>query len=402
MKRSAKRKSTRYPPIGENMKYSGKRVLITGMRGFVGTHLSRRLKRKDAVVYGFVKEKESTDRIICGDMADFKSIKKAVMESEPDIIFHMAAQSFVPKSIKDPIETFEVNCKGTLNLLECVRNSDIDPIVILAGSSEEYGLVIKSLSHYSELVKNYRVIPEPTRIPELPINENNPLRPVNPYGISKTYDELIMRNYHQLYGVKTIVTRNFNHEGPGRGNEFVTSVIINQVKKLNKSNQLTIGNVNPLRDWSHIYDCIDGYLLMAERGVHGEVYNLGSMRTNSVLTFILLTLKESGYIAEDIKTIRNSRKIKDPLEIDTKPMFGAQFDKYKIDRMIAEEEVKFSLGDEGIIVTTNKGPVKILFESKYFRRLDIPILLCDIDKLINLGFEPKRSLSDIIRDQINA
>ncbi len=153
--------------------------------------------------------------------------------------------------------------------MEAVRIKDAKPVVVFAGSSEEYGMVLSSEEQYRRAMEKYGTIfPLPERIPEVPISETNPLRPMSPYAVSKVYGDHLMRNYWYSYGIPTVISRAFNHEGAGRGNMFVTSVATNQVMKLKfgESDNITIGNVNAFRDWSHVDDIIAGYLLLAEKG----------------------------------------------------------------------------------------------------------------------------------------
>lgn len=118
------------------------------------------------------------------------------------------------------------NSLGTANLLESIRLKNLDPTVVLAGSSEEYGLVFSSqLQHNKALDKYGCIVPAPTGIPELPISEENPLRPQSPYAISKVQADYLMRSYHNIYGLRTIIFRAFNTEGAGRGSMFVTATI---------------------------------------------------------------------------------------------------------------------------------------------------------------------------------
>ena len=223
------------------MNWKNKNVLITGISGFVGPYLVEELIKREANVFGFIRrradgakpknlvEREIINNIhlIEGDLRDITSLANALDTSQPDVIFHLGAQSYVPRSFEDPLETFQINCLGTANLLEAVRIKDIDPIIIFAGSSEEYGLVIYSEKQYERVKEKYKVIfPEPERIPELPIKETNPLRPMSPYAVSKVYGDYLMRNYYHAYGLKTVVSRAFNHEGAGRGLTFVTLSLI--------------------------------------------------------------------------------------------------------------------------------------------------------------------------------
>ncbi|MEM4280085.1 MAG: GDP-mannose 4,6-dehydratase, partial [Archaeoglobaceae archaeon] len=192
----------------------------------------------------------------------------------------------------------------------------IDPVVVFAGSSEEYGLVISSEKQYQKIkAQGKNIHPEPERIPELPIKETNPLRPMSPYAVSKVYGDFLFRNYYHSYGLKTIVSRAFNHEGAGRGKMFVTANIALQVMKLRfgEVDRIRIGNVNAFRDWSHVEDIVKGYCLLALKAKYGEVYNQGSMRTNSVLSYILLALEMAGYRTERIETFKGKKRSRSQL-----------------------------------------------------------------------------------------
>jgi len=400
------------------MRWEDKNVLITGISGFVGPYLGKELIKKGANVYGLIRKravgtipKNMADfgivdavHLLEGDLTDITSLAFAVDEAQPDVIFHLAAQSFIPKSFINPLETQQINCLGTANLLEAVRLKDVDPIIVFAGTSEEYGLVISSEKQYERIKAKYGVIfPEPERIPELPIKETNPLRPMSPYAVSKVYGEYLMRNYYHSFGMKTIVSRGFNHEGAGRGLMFVTSVITNQVMKLKfgEADKIVIGNVNAFRDWSHVSDIIDGYILLAEKSKTGEIYNQGSMRTNSVLSYILLSIEEAGWEVKKIESMRNDKVVDNPTEIDVSEMFGVKFEKTKIDKMLLEDEIEFNLKDKGVWVYTDKDKIPVVFDSKRFRPSDVPILMSNIEKIEKLGFKVKHTLKDIIRDQLN-
>lgn len=395
-----------------------KNILVTGVSGFVGSQMAKYLVDNGANVFGLVRRRadgsvaqnikylriENEIELLEGDMRDISSIASALDRSQPDVVFHFAAQSFIPKSFSDPLETMEVNCLGTINLLEAIRLKDLDPVVVFAGSSEEYGLVILSQQQYEEVMSKYGVVfPEPKQIPELPITESNPLRPMSPYAVSKVYADYLMRNYHNSYGMRTVVSRGFNHEGAGRGIMFVTSIIASQVMKLKRGDidKITIGNVNAFRDWSHINDVVEGYCLLAERGKYGDVYNQGSQRTNSVLTYILLSLEVAGYTIHEIRTANSDKAIESPTERDRSPIFGLQFEKTKLDKMMLDGKLQFYPSDSGIIVVTDKGKVLIEFDEQRFRPAEVPILLSSTQKFQKIGFKVKHSLNDIITDQLN-
>jgi GDPmannose 4,6-dehydratase len=298
----------------------------------------------------------------------------------------------------------EVNCLGTSNLLEAIRSKGLGSVIVFAGSSEEYGLVIFSHSQYQQLKKKRGTIfPEPDNIPELPITETNPLRPMSPYAVSKVYGDYLMRNYHTCYGLKTIVSRGFNNEGAGRGKMFVTAVITYQVMQLKRGeiDKIVIGNVNAFRDWSHVNDIVKGYCLLAQKGKYGDVYNQGSQRTNSILSYVLLSLECAGYRIDKIQTVKGDKVIDNPTEIDNSEMFGLRFEKTKVDKLLLEDKLEFQPADLGIIAITDKGKITIEFDAERFRPAEVPILLTSTAKVQQLGFKTNHSLKDIINDQLN-
>ena len=196
--------------------------------------------------------------LIEADITDSFSMKWVIGAVKPDRIFHLAAQSYVHASWGAPAETLHTNIIGEVNLLEAVRSAGIDPIIHIAGSSEEYGLVLPD---------------------ELPVKETNPLRPLSPYGVSKATQEMIAYQYFMSYGLKSVITRAFNHEGPRRGEVFVTSNLAKQIVEVEKGLKppvLYVGDLSSVRDWSDVRDVIKAYWLVTEMGTPGEVYNIGS------------------------------------------------------------------------------------------------------------------------------
>jgi len=400
------------------MSLNNKNILITGISGFVGSYIAKTLIDKGAKVYGILRRRADGAvpnnlkrlgiarevHLLEGDLENISSLGSALSVSRPDIVFHLGAQSFVPRSFIDPLETMSGNCEGTANLLEAIRIKDMDPVVVFAGSSEEYGLVISSKDQYKRALEKYgTVFPEPQMIPEVPISEANPLRPMSPYAVSKVYGDFLMRNYWHSYGIKTVVSRAFNHEGAGRGIMFVTSVATSQVMKLKlgETDSITIGNVNAFRDWSHVSDIADGYMLLAENGKYGEVYNQGSMRTNSVLSYLLMSLAEAGYPVSKIETLKGDKVVEDPIASDTKEIFGISFEKTKVDDMMLRGNLEFTLEDGGIVAYADSKRIKIAFDPNRFRPAEVPILLSDTTKIENLGFNAKCSLKDVVNDQLN-
>ncbi|MEN6552027.1 MAG: GDP-mannose 4,6-dehydratase, partial [Methanobacterium sp.] len=269
-------------------------------------------------------------------------------------------------------------------------------------------------AQYQRALKDGKTItPEPESIPELPIKESNPLRPMSPYAVSKISGDFLMQNYHHSYGLDTVVSRAFNHEGAGRGMMFVTSIITNQIMKLKhrETDKITIGNLNACRDWSHVKDIVQGYLILADKGQSGEVYNQGSMRTNSVLSYILLGLERAGWDIEQIEPVKDNlnnnadnnanKTIQNPTEMNNDPIFGVKFEKTRVDQMILEDQLEYTIQDKGIKVQTDQGNLTIEFNPERFRPAEIPLVLCDNRKIQKIGGKIEYSLSDIIQEQLN-
>lgn len=394
------------------------RVLITGISGFVGPYLAKDLINQGAKVYGLIRRRadgsipdniknksiEDELTLIEGNFEDISGVAQAIDDIEPEYIFHLGAQSFVPRSFTHPVETTLSNVLGTQNLLEAIRIKDLDTRLVFAGSSEEYGLVISSEEQYALAKARYgTVFPEPVSIPEVPIAETNPLRPMSPYAVTKVCGEYLCRNYHSTYGFETVVSRGFNHEGAGRGRMFVTSVVTRQVSKLihQESDAITIGNVSAFRDWSHVLDIVKGYELLATNGASGDVYNQGSSRTTSVISYILHSLHCAGYSISSLATMKNDKKFSDPLAPDTTPVFGVTFPKTALDTAMLTDRIEFTLEDQGIRVNTDKGTIPVLFDADRFRPSEVPILFSDTSKISRLGFVVKHSVEDIIKSQLN-
>lgn len=278
--------------------WKDKNVLITGATGFVGSWLAETLlsEKFGSNVFGLVRRQSVPSRknishimgnikILSGDLNDMSSIVDALKKNQIDIVFHLAAQSYVTRSFESPTDTYYTNVIGTANVLEAARHYDRLEKIHFAGSSEEYGLAIKDDAHYRELLRNGVIVSPPPSMDEngkakteLPIKETNHLRPLSPYAVSKVAGDYMCFCHHRAYGIPAVRTRAFNHEGPRRGEEFVTSVIAKQVAEGKKYGKkvLTIGNPDPIRDYSDVRDIIVGYMLAIEKGKAGEIYNLCS------------------------------------------------------------------------------------------------------------------------------
>jgi GDPmannose 4,6-dehydratase len=397
---------------------TSERVLITGITGFVAPYIAKKLLDQNYQVTGLqppradnrkpkrLKEMSiSHIRVITGDITDLTSTLSAIQCTQPDWIFHLAAQSFVPESFRDPVRTFRVNCLGTLNILEAARLKNVNPRIIYAGSSEEYGLQFKDADHLERMRAKYGagIEPIPEKYPELPIDEESFFRPMSPYATSKLYGDIAFRNYHNSFGLDTVVSRAFNHEGAGRGDQFVTSAIVRQLvlMHMNELTVMKIGDVQSFRDWSHVEDIVEGYLLLARKGQAGSAYNQGSRRTYSVLSYILYTISILGYEINKVMTLKKDKIITSPLDPLELTIGNLPVESNVIDGKMLRGELDYDLTDQGLVVETNKRSFNIEFEQSRFRPSDVPILLSNINKIKELGFEPKRTLQDIIQDQIN-
>lgn len=246
------------------------RYLITGITGFAGSHLADFLLKvfPESTVYGSMRHRSPTDNIdhlqgqpklflLKGDLTDPSSVRYILDESKPDVIFHLAAQSFVGASFRQPRETIATNLNPTLNLLHGLREK-LAGMMVFAGTSEEYGMV---------------------KVDETPIRETNQLLPLSPYGVSKVAADLLCYQYHRSYGVNVVRSRAFNHEGPRRGELFATSSFAKQIAEIEagkKEPKIMVGNLEAVRDYTDVRDTVRAYWALSDKGVPGEVYNVCS------------------------------------------------------------------------------------------------------------------------------
>ena len=268
------------------------RLLITGITGFVGSHMAEYALAQGAEVIGSARWRSRTENIehlrgkiqlIECDLRDTASVRRLLSTSRATHIIHLAAQSFVGTSWHTPAETLSTNMTGQVNLLEGIREISPPPRFLAIGTSEEYGLVCPD---------------------EVPITETNPLRPLSPYAVSKVGQDLMGFQYFRSYGLPIIRTRAFNHEGPRRGEVFVTSSFAKQVAEIEAGHhepRMYVGDLKPRRDYSDVRDIVRGYWMLLQHGEPGEVYNLCSGRTwtiQHVLDFYLDRSRVKGISVE--------------------------------------------------------------------------------------------------------
>lgn len=250
------------------------RVLITGITGFAGSHLAEALLADGRFqVYGIHRTRSGMSNIrhiasrlnlLECDLRDPSAVERVVAEVRPDWVFHLAAQSFVPTSWTAPYETMDTNVLGQLNLFEAIRKHRIDCRVQVACSSEEYGLVYPD---------------------EVPIREDQPLRPLSPYAVSKITQDFLAYQYHRSYGLDVVRTRAFNHAGPRQGEPFVISNFAKQIAEMEHGLRppvLHVGNLQARRDFTDVRDIVRAYRLALEHGAAGEVYNIASGETHTI------------------------------------------------------------------------------------------------------------------------
>ena len=251
------------------------KVLITGITGMVGSHLADYIlnNHPDAEVSGVVRWRSPLDNIrqrldditlIQGELRDLSSMIQVINQVQPDRIFHLAAQSFVPISYESPADTFTVNVIGSINLLDAVRNVGIDPIIHMCSSAEVYGNVDESM---------------------VPITENTPFNPASPYAVSKVGQDMLGNQYHISYGMKIIRTRMFTHSGPRRGNFFAESAFAKQIAEIELGvipGPVMVGNLESIRTYADVRDAVRAYWALLDFCSVGEVYNIGGNRTLTI------------------------------------------------------------------------------------------------------------------------
>lgn len=249
------------------------RALITGATGFAGSHLAEYLiAHTDLEVWG--TDISSNDRniahikenleFVVGDMSEPAVASGILSQAQADYIFHLAAQAFVPQSWSDPWDTIANNVRAELNILQTLVDSGPSTRVLIAGSADEYGMI---------------------RPDELPVTEATPLRPYNPYAVSKVAQDLLGYQYFASHGLPVVRVRPFNHIGPRQSPAFVTSDFAKQIAEIelaDREPKLRVGNLDARRDFTDVRDMVQAYHLALERGEPGEVYNLGAERAYSI------------------------------------------------------------------------------------------------------------------------
>ncbi|MDI3534980.1 MAG: GDP-4-dehydro-6-deoxy-D-mannose reductase [Thermosediminibacterales bacterium] len=304
------------------------RTLITGVSGFVGEYLAEYLLTKNVEVHGTVKDKNISSynniKTHKMDITNRQQVAEVITEVKPDCIFHLIAQSSAAYSWKHPQLTINVNTIGTINLLESIRETGLNPRLLLVGSSEEYGFVK----------------PE-----DIPIKEEQELRPGNPYAVSKIAQNMMGKVYQRAYDMDIIMIRAFNHIGPKQSPTFVVSDFAKRIAEIEKGKRepvLMVGNLEAERDFTDVRDIVRAYYELFKKGEKGEIYNVGSGKSYRI-QYILDILLSLSTVDIEIKT--------DPNRL---------------------------------------------------RPSDVPILRCDNTKLVNLtAWKPRYTIEQTLRDVLN-
>ncbi|MEM5811998.1 MAG: GDP-mannose 4,6-dehydratase [Candidatus Aenigmatarchaeota archaeon] len=275
------------------------RALITGVTGFIGSHLAEYLLNKGYKIYGNyyrgttndnIEHIKSQIKVLKVDVRDGKAIEKLLKEVKPDEVYHLAAQSYPALSWEDPRYTLETNIIGTDNLFQSILKLKISPKILLACSSAEYGFISQD---------------------ELPVIEERILNPLHPYGVSKVATELLGYQYWKNFGLKVISVRIFNTIGP-RKYADVCGDFCQQIAEIESGRRkpvIFVGNLNGKRGFLDIRDLIRALYLVMKRGKVGEVYNIcgkRAIRVKELLDVLLKLAKIKISIREDRKKLRST------------------------------------------------------------------------------------------------
>ena len=268
------------------------RALITGGNGFVGKHLAATLRAQggEVVTAGRAGDGGSVDLPL--ELNDAGSVRAALEQAQPEVVFHLAAQTFVPDATRDPLSTYETNALGTARLYEALRQLSArpPPRVLVASSGEVYG----------------------ARDPaEQPLREDLPPRPATTYAASKVASEAIALASARTYGIPTIVTRAFNHIGPGQSERFAVASFARGLAAIAAGAKpvLEVGNLAARRDLLDVRDVVEAYVAHAERGGAGEIYNVCSgtaVAIQEVLRQLIMTARVAVEVREDPARLRPS------------------------------------------------------------------------------------------------
>ncbi len=261
------------------------RALITGISGFVGSHLAEHLLQLGdwavaGTVYGSgddnIRHLRERLTLYEAELSALETVQGIVEDSKPDVIFHLAAQPIPSLSRIDPWYTLENNVRLQVNVLQAIVQVAPKAVTLVIGSSEEYGQVAEA---------------------DLPLTELAPLRPTSPYAVSKIAQDFLGLQYYLSHGVRAVRMRPFNHIGPRQRRGFVAPDFAAQIAEIESGLRppvMSVGQLDVARDFSDVRDIVRGYVLAAERGVPGEVYNIGACEAHTVRELLVALLSHAS------------------------------------------------------------------------------------------------------------
>jgi GDP-4-dehydro-6-deoxy-D-mannose reductase len=280
------------------MTMSPRRLLVTGRHGFVGGILAQMLEHPPYAGFWQIVE-ISLDL----DLRDPAAARALVERSEPDVVIHLAAQSAVPESFRDPEATFQTNLLGTLHLLQALKGQHFSGRMVYVSSGDVYGQVPAA---------------------ELPVREERAPRPRNPYAVSKLAAEAVCTQWAMTDALDVVIARPFNHIGPGQSERFAISDFARQIASIKTGTREPIvrtGNLNISRDFTDVHDVVAAYFALIEGGRTGEIYNVCSGRETSVSELLDRLIALSGVAitveqeAARVRQFEQSRMVGDARKI---------------------------------------------------------------------------------------
>ncbi|MFZ9859349.1 MAG: GDP-mannose 4,6-dehydratase [Roseiflexaceae bacterium] len=308
------------------------KILITGVNGFVGGHLAERLITNPSYqLYGIARSSSLAlpslaDHVslVTLDLRDTMALKGCIADIAPDVIIHLAAQASVAKSFNDPLGTMLDNVMPSVALMQYAVELKLDPLCIFAGSNEIFGMVAPD---------------------EMPINEQQPLRPVTPYGVSKASVDMAAYQWFVSHKVRTIRLRLFSHIGPRQSDAYAISAFAAQIAKIEAGLQepvLKVGNLSARRDITDVRDIADAYEALIHHGVPGTAYNVGSG------------------VSYEIRTL--------------------------LDKLVAQSSV----------------PIQVEVDPARLRPVDVPNVVCDNSQLFaDTGYHPHIPIDTTLKDMLD-
>jgi len=264
------------------------RLLVTGVHGFVGTTLSRMVTTEDSL-----RDWQVADVPVNLDLRDRDAVDDLVAAAAPEAVVHLAAQTFVPESMRDPEATFSVNLTGTLHLLQALKRNEFRGRMLFVGTGDVYGAVPES---------------------ELPVDERRLPAPRNPYAVSKLAAEALCFQWTVTERMHVVMARPFNHIGPRQSERFAVADFARQIAEIKRGSRppaVVTGDIDVTRDFTDVRDVVRAYFALLDAGASGEVYNICSGREHSLRSLLTLLAEQAGVdvrIDQDAGRLRQSEQ----------------------------------------------------------------------------------------------